>query len=415
MFQQAVKKATDKPIETGKEGSNDTSIETGFRIEALHIKLLQVPLERPYRASSGICKTRRTVVVEMRCGGVTGYGEAAPFDEPFYSGETVSSILALYRDIYLPRLLGKDFRSLEEFHLELGRGVRDNPIARAGLETAAWDLVSALQKKSLVTLMSHVLRLQGVPDHLRVPRDRVECGVTLGIPDSSTGDRAGSFRKWLRTYVGEGYHRVKIKILPGWDQEPCQIARAELGRDFPLATDSDSSYQLEHHIENFRAMDPFDLLFHEQPLAHDDLLDHALLAREIETPLCLDESLRSFRHARQALDCGAPRIWNLKIQRLGLLEALKIYALATRQPDVQIWVGSLPETGLGFQPSLALAAFPRFKLAAEVGPSTRWYQAGTDPVEVCLHRDGTIDVPRYAGVRERLDQGLYNQRVRDMF
>lgn len=394
--------------------------ETPFTIDSLGIRVLDLPLANPFTISSGTCRRRRSIIVEMRSGGVVGYGEAAPLDEPFYSEETVSSVLALYRDLYLPRLEGRTFGSLDEFDQELGRGVRGNRFARAGIETSAWDLICRQRGTSIVELIEQKLRARGLPPELCRPRDRIECGVSIGIPaagpNGSGADRRSILADQVRTFRAEGYRRVKLKIKPGWDVEACHVARDILGEGFPLATDANGGFDLRAHLHTFQAMDELGLVFHEQPLHHEDLLDHASLARSLRTPICLDESLRSVRLARQAHEVGASHIWNVKVQRLGgLSECLRVYQLAARLDDVTLWVGTMPESGMGSRFTLALAAFPLFRHPTDLEPSTRWFDPGVDPLELPMAPDGTLEVPRHHGIEAVLDPGLYERHARSMY
>jgi len=245
----------------------------------------------------------------------------------------------------------------------------------------------------------------GVAAEHRAPAGRVASGVAIGIPEDG---KIETLRKWVEEYRAEGYQRVKIKIRPGWDEAACRVSREALGAEFMLWPDANSSYDLRKHLAALKKLDAFNLAFIEQPLHHDDLLDHAALGRQIATPVCLDESLKSARVARQALDCGASRIWNIKVQRVGgLLEAIKIYAIAAAN-GVKLWGGTMPESGIGAQAILALAQFPLFVYPADIEPSTRWYEVGVDPLEIAMSSDGWIGVPDCCGVGELINRERYS-------
>ncbi|MBI4587151.1 MAG: o-succinylbenzoate synthase [Planctomycetes bacterium] len=385
-------------------------MDTSFTIDSIRLRLLELPFQIPFRISGGICLNRKSVVVELDSGGATGYGESAPNEVPFYSGETLGSVLALYRDLYLPRLAGKSFPSLEAFDEELARGVRGNRFARAGFENAAWDLLCRKNRLPLVKLIEEKLLQLGITRELARPRPFIESGVSVGIPGSEEKEPLSTLRRWIRGYLEEGYRRVKIKIQPGWEIEACEAARAEVGPGFLLWTDANASFELEAHRPVLRAMDRFGLAFHEQPLHHDDLLDHARLGKEIRTPICFDESLKSARVARQALEVNASRLWNIKVQRVGgLLEALRIYKVAAEAGSVALWAGTMPESGIGSQAAIALAAFPLFQYPTDLEPSSRWYAPGHDPIELVMGRDGTIAVPENRGLAELIDWDRYRR------
>jgi O-succinylbenzoate synthase len=226
----------------------------------------------------------------------------------------------------------------------------------------------------------------------------VTCGVALGIPEDGA---PGTLARWTREALARGYRRVKIKIRPGWDAEPIRAVRhaiADHDRSVPLWADANASYDLERDAGALRSIDGEGLLFIEQPLQHDDLVDHAALSRRLRTPVCLDESLRDARWARHALTLGASRIWNIKVQRLGgISEALRVYAVAAAN-DVALWGGTMPETGIGAQPVLALGALPRFVYPSDAEPSDRWYSPGADPVPLVMGADGTMQVPGEKGL-----------------
>ena len=375
-------------------------------IDAIRIRELSLPFRTPFRVSQGVMRARRSLIVELEADGVVGYGESAPGEEPFYSEETIGTVRTLYDELFLPRLVGREFASIADFDAELRRGVRGNPFARAGLENAYWDLVSRRSNVSLVDLLRDRLIAMGLPQEHQHARERIPSGVSVGIPEDR---RLPSLDRAIREHLEEGYGRVKIKICPGWDVEACRTARGVIGDEFPFWTDANSSFEYPAHVDVFRRMDEFGLLFHEQPLDHSDLIDHARLAQEIRTPLCLDESLKDARTGRHSLELGAARIFNIKLQRIGgLCEALDIYRLAVEQ-NAALWGGTMPESGIGAQPILALAAFPAFVYAADVESSHRWYAPGHDPIEINVSGDGTIAVPTSPGTHGLIDFDRYER------
>jgi o-succinylbenzoate synthase len=358
-----------------------------------------VPLTVPFAISGGVMRVRRSLIVELTAGGgATGFGESAPFELPFYSSETLESARSMLTSVLLPRLVGRRLTSVTDADVILRGGVRGNPFARAGAETAVWDLFCHHSGVALVDVIVDTLRAAAVADHDLSPRPHIPCGIALGIPEDES---ASTLARWTRAALAHGYQRVKIKIRPGWDVEPIRAARSAIessGRDVPLWADGNASYDVERDADALRAIDGEHLLFIEQPLQHDDLVDHAELARRLQTPICLDESLRDARWALHALRLGASRIWNIKVQRLGgLAEALRVYALAAAN-DVALWGGTMPETGIGARAILALSALPRFLYPSDVEPSERWYAADADPLPLVMSASGTMEVPREAGL-----------------
>jgi O-succinylbenzoate synthase len=360
---------------------------------------LALPLTVPFAISGGVMRVRRSLIVELiSSDGATGFGESAPFELPFYSSETVESARWMLTTVLVPRLIGQTLSSPLAGDALLTAGVRGNPFARAGAETAAWDLFCHQHGTSLLELLTGTLRAAGVDDPALIAQPHISCGIALGIPEDGSQDTVA---KWTRDAVLRGYRRVKVKIRPGWDIVPIRAARDAItasNHSLPLWADANASYDLDRHLEALRAIDDERLLFIEQPLQYDDLVDHAALGGFLRTPLCLDESLRDARWARHALRLGASRIWNIKVQRMGgLAEALRIYTIAQRS-KVALWGGTMPETGIGARAILALGALPRFVYPSDIEPSERWYPPGTDPLPLVMANDGTMPVPREKGL-----------------
>lgn len=383
-----------------------------IRIDQIRVLEINLPLRIPFQISGGVMRSRRSLIVELHSEGQIGYGESAPFEAPFYSSETLGSVWALWRDLLIPRLEGATFDSIEAFDAALRDGVRGNPFARCGLENAFWDLVCVREKRTYQELMEAKLEELGVAEKWRRREGHIASGVAVGIPEDGKLD---TLRRWIDEYLAEGYRRVKIKIKPGWDVEACRVARAAVGDGFPLWPDANASFNLREHGLILQKLEQFEMLFLEQPLHHDDLLDHAELSQALRTPVCLDESLKDARVAEQAVRIGAGRVWNIKIQRMGgILEALRVYAIAVKH-GIKLWGGTMPESGIGAQPILALSSFAGFVYPADVEPSARWYEPGADPVAIAMSRDGWIEVPRFHGVGELIDPELYRRSARVLF
>ncbi len=374
------------------------------RIDKIRLRELSLPFRTPFQISSGTLLRRRSWIVEIESDGCVGYGESAPNDEPYYSEETIGTVRSVLGDLLIPRVAGREFSSIDEFDAELRRGVRGNPFARVGLENAYWDLCCRRSGVPLVDAIGSRLERLGVAAEHRTPAASIESGVSVGIPPEAN---TTTLARWIEEYLDEGYRRVKIKMRPDCAGSLCKTARDVVGEGFPLWTDANASFELSRDLETLQSLDEFGLLFHEQPLHHRDLIDHATLGRSLSTPVCLDESLHSERDGRAAIALEASRIWNIKIQRVGgLSEALRIYRLAVKN-DVALWGGTMPESGVGAAPMLALGAFPGFVHAADIEASDRWYEPGHDPIDIEMSSDGRIDVPREAGVEPYLHRERY--------
>jgi O-succinylbenzoate synthase len=265
-------------------------------------------------------------------------------------------------------------------------------MARAGLEGAVWDLLAQAQGMSLAAALGG-------------RRDRVTVGVSLGIEPSL--ERLLDQVRWR---VGEGYGRVKLKIKPGWDVEVVRAVR-ERWPDLPLQVDANAAYTLAH-AATFQELDQFALLLIEQPLHHDDIVDHAKLQAQLQTPLCLDESIHSPAHARWALEIDACRVINIKVGRVGgLTAARRIHDLCAER-GVPVWCGGMLETNVGRAANMALATLPNFALPGDISASARYYEEDVAQPDFVLNDDSTLSVPSGPGLGVRVDpERLVSARV----
>jgi O-succinylbenzoate synthase len=366
----------------------------GFVVTGARVYEIALPLREPFRISGGALNARRSLIVELADGaGNIGLGESAPFEAPFYSAETIASARAMLLDHLLPRLVGREFASPAEMFDHLSQDVVGNRMALAGADTAWWDLWAQIRKRPLADLVTMRLKELKVPQHWIESWPKIRCGVAIGIPESG---RAEDVKSAVIAAIQRGYRRVKLKIKPGWDLEPVFAALDVMersGSEIPLTVDGNGSYRLDQHRDRLVQLGKLGLLFIEQPLAGDALWDLRQLASELETGVCLDESLTSAGVARQVVEMGGPMIWNIKVQRVGgLEEACRIYRVGA-ESEARLWGGTMPETGIGAQAMLALGCHAGFVYASDIEPSERWYAANTDPLELTMGSDGTMVVP----------------------
>jgi O-succinylbenzoate synthase len=375
-----------------------------MRVATAEVYELTLPLAEPFAISGGTMTHRRSLVVILRDDdGHLGYGESPPFELPFYSEETLASARHLLLDALIPRVEGREFAGPEEVDAALRVGVRGNRFARAGLETAAWDLEAARRGVGLARLLAERLGVTHAP--------RIACGVALGIP----ADRdPRTLSRMVADAVAHGYRRVKIKVMPGWDDVAVAAAKEGLGGSgLPLTVDANGGYAWPEHERNLRRLDEAGLLYIEQPLAPDELVGHAELSRTLSTPVCVDETLRDAVAARQLVALGGPNVWNVKVHRMGgLTETLRVWRVAA-EAGVRLWGGTQPESGLGSQAAIAAASLPGFVYPSDVEPSARWFGAGRDVIELTMTADGempvtdrpierSLDRPRFAEAARRV-------------
>jgi O-succinylbenzoate synthase len=358
-----------------------------MRIDRIELYEVILPLVEPFIISGGVMTARRSLVVVLHDGeGHRGYGECPPFELPFYSEETLAGARHLLEAVLIPRLVGREVEAAEDVDRLLGPGVRGNRFARATLDTAAWDLEADRRGLSLARLLGERLGVTAVSE--------IPCGVALGIPVDRSLD---TLRRWIAVAVARGYRRVKIKVAPGWDDSPVLAAREALeGTGLPLTVDANGAYEWPEHEANLRTLDQQGLLYIEQPLAPDELVGHARLSEALHTPVCLDETLRDARVARQVADLGGPLVWNVKVHRMGgLSEVCRVVRVAWRS-GARLWAGTMPESGLGSQAALAAAALPGFVYPSDLEPSARWYGPGADLIELKMNPQGRMAVSEHS-------------------
>jgi O-succinylbenzoate synthase len=356
-------------------------------VAELELRLVRIPLRNAFRTSFGEETAKECVLVRLVTdGGVTGWGECVASPEPRYSEEFNEGAWLVLERWLGPALLEAGDIAPDGLR-ELFGWVRGHRMAKATLEMAVLDASLRSEGWSLSEALGGV-------------RDRVACGVSIGI--ATTVD---DLVEQVRGFVEQGYRRIKLKIEPGWDVAPVTAVRAAFP-DIPLTVDANAAYHLDD-LRVFEQLDALDLLLIEQPLGHDDLVDHAVLQRHLTTPICLDESIRSADDARAAIDLGACRIVNIKQGRVGgLLEAVRVHDVAEER-DVPVWCGGMLETGIGRAANLALASLPNFALPGDTSASERYFAEDlTEPF--VLGDDGTMAVPTGPGlgvepVPERLE------------
>jgi O-succinylbenzoate synthase len=345
-------------------------------IRAVRLHEVALPLVRPFRTSFGEERLRRAVLVEVESDGVTGWGECVASERPRYSEEWLEPAWATLERFVAPALLDGPIADPREVGARL-RWIRGNRMSKAAAEAGVTDAWLRL-------------RGQGLAAHLGAVRDRVPCGVSVGIAPS-----AEAMLEEIAGYLGHGYRRVKLKIEPGRDLDVVRRVREALPGT-PLSVDANAAYRLAD-APLFEALDELELVMIEQPLHHEDLTDHARLQARLQTPICLDESIRSAHDAAGALEMGSCRIVNIKPGRVGgLLEAVRIHDVA-RERGAPAWIGGMLETGVGRAVNVALAALPGVTLPGDTSASDRYFEQDlTDPFEVAA--DGTMAVPTGPGI-----------------
>lgn len=354
-----------------------------MKIEALTLHHIRLPLVAPFETSFGSIDHKECILVELRAEGLTGYGESAVERDPGYNYETTGTAWHILKDFVSPLILGKDVTDAADFQRRVA-GIRGHHLAKAGVEMALWDLLGKRDGKSLKEMFGG-------------ERDKVEVGVSIGIQGT-----ASALVRVAEGYVKQGYNRLKIKIKPGRDVEDTSMVR-EAFPDIRLQVDANSAYSLATS-ETLRPLDQLDLLLIEQPLFEDDIWDHRVLQAQFKTPICLDESVVSPRHARYAIEMKACRIINIKPGRVGgLSQGLEIHDMCRTQ-GMPVWCGGMLETGVGRASSLAIASLPGFTLPGDISASERYFPGDITHERFTLNPDSTIDVPDAPGLGVTVDE-----------
>ncbi|MEU5434986.1 o-succinylbenzoate synthase [Streptomyces sp. NPDC020719] len=343
-----------------------------MRIEHIDLYVVELRLNHTFQASTHGAGTLRHVVVRAVAEGLVGWGEAPTPVDPYYSGETTDTVWSVLHDFLAPAVLGRSWDSVEEFIGHYSR-VKANNFARSGIEMAAWNLLAAATGRSLPELLGGAAR------------DSVASGVSLGM------DRdLGRLCETVQRHVDQGYRRVKLKIGPGADTSVLAAVRDRFPA-LPLMVDANCAYTLRD-IPHLQQFDAFDLMMIEQPLAWDDLTEHAELQRSLRTPLCLDESLNSAKRTRRALELGSCRVVNIKPARLGgLLEAKRAHD-ACLAAGVPVWCGGMHDFGISRAANIALSALPGFTLPGDNSGSDKYFDRDIVTPETRA-KDGLIAVP----------------------
>ena len=348
-----------------------------MRIAAVDLAIVRLPLVRPFETSFSRMEAREFVLVTLHDDGATGWGECVADVDPFYSAECTSTAWHILTRYLVPAVLGRPVARAAEI-ASLWPPVRGHQMAKAAIEMAAWDLEARQQQRPLCELLGATAR-------------PIAAGVSIGIQPS-----VEALVERVAREVNDGYHRIKIKVKPGWDLGPVSAIRARFP-SVPLMVDANAAYTLAD-ADRLAELDRFDLMMIEQPLEYDDLLHHARLQARLETPICLDESIDSPRAAEDALDLAACRIINIKPGRLGgFTPSLAVHEIA-RQRHVPVWHGGMLESGIGRAHNLHLSTLPNFTLPGDVSASRRYFDPDLIEPAIEVKGDGTIDVPVGTGI-----------------
>lgn len=344
-------------------------------------------MKEPFETSFGVETDRNGIIVTVRTekGGI-GYGECVASPVPLYSEETNDTSWHMLRDFFVPQLQSFEFNTLTDLHnirLKL-QPFKGNKMAKAAIEMAIWDAYANETNQPLVHLLGGT-------------RDEIPVGISVGIQPS-----VKALVEKVRGYIDEGFSRVKLKVRPGFDLEPLTAVRNAFP-DVLLMADANSAYTMAD-IDHLRKWDSLGLMMIEQPLGHDDIVDHAYLQSQLATPICLDESIHSADDLRKAIALGACRIVNLKVGRVGGFGEAVLICDMCREAGIDLWCGGMEETGIGRLHNIALTALTAFTLPGDTAPSSRYFEEDVIDPPVVFCRPGMLHVEPLTGVASRVQQ-----------
>jgi o-succinylbenzoate synthase len=348
-----------------------------MRLESLTLREIHLPLVTPFETSMDRVTNRRILLAEVHVDGVSGWGECTAPENPFYCPEDTDTAWHVLKDYLWPMLRGRQLASAADVWPLLEQ-VRGHSMAKAAIETATWDAEAKLKNVPLWKLLGG-------------ERSEIPCGVSIGIKES-----LDELFATVAKELAAGYQRIKIKIKPGKDIQSVQRLR----QDFPrikLMVDANSAYRKDDW-PLLKQLDGFYLMMIEQPLGWDDLFGHVEVQKGLQTPICLDECIHTYEHAKAAITLGACKIINIKLGRVGgHLQAKRIHDLCQRH-SIPVWCGGMLESGIGRAQNIAMSTLPNFSLPGDVTASKRYWHEDIISPEVTVTSRGTIQVPSGPGI-----------------
>jgi len=363
-----------------------------MKVERVDLIVLRMSLITPFETSNIRQSELEKLILKVYTPDVTTYSECVAESLPYYSPETIGTSKDILKHNILPLLMGKDIRGPDEY-LKIVAPIKGHPMAKAAIENALWIIQAVEQGESLA------IRIGG-------EKKKIVSGVSIGIQKHTE-----QLIELIAAYLDKGYPRIKIKIKPGKDVKVLEEVRKHFP-DISLMVDANNAYSLLD-MATLKAMDEYDLLMIEQPLAYDDFVDHATLREQIKTPICLDESIASPSSARSAIALNACQIINIKQGRVGgLSQAKKVYDIAG-SCNKGVWCGGMLETGIGRAVNVALASLQNFNYPSDISASSRYWERDIIDPEFMINSDGTLDVPAGPGLGVEINEKILNRFVLD--
>jgi o-succinylbenzoate synthase len=358
-----------------------------LNLKEINLYVISMPLKTPFQTHLQTVEERKSIIIEVvDKDGQKGYGEAVAFSSPWYTEETVETVLHMLSDFLIPLVLHSEL-SHPDFVSDLFKPLRRNNMAKASIETALWDLYAKQNGEPLADVLGGVRR--------KIPAGAVVAAnsITAALQQ-------------MEMYLEAGYQRIKLKINPADDY----VFLKEIRRHFPTApimADANSGYTLKD-IGKLQALDEFNLLMIEQPLGVDDIFEHSKLQKQLNTPVCLDESIHSIEEVKTSIELGSCRVINIKIGRVGGLKpAMDIYRVC-QEHNIEVWVGGMLEFGVSRAFNIAFASLPNFHIPGDISATSRYWQEDITTPEVIVEQ-GFINVPTTPGIGFHINEKRLNE------
>jgi o-succinylbenzoate synthase len=349
----------------------------------MELREIRLPLKEPFRISSGVVSERRIMLLELHdYDGISAVSECVAGEYPNYSPETIDTAWHAIVNWIAPRVTHRAIEHTAVYDM-LETDIRGHDMAKAAVEMGCWALFAMRNQLPLTRVLAGT-------------RAEVAVGISLGIQDSPEALVARA-----RAAHAQGYQKIKLKIMPGRDVEFVRAVRAALP-DAHLMADANNAYQLSD-ANHLAQLDEFGLMMIEQPLDHQDIVQHAALQQRLKTPVCLDESITSLQRAKDMVELGSGRIINIKPGRVGgFTSSLRIHDFC-QENRVPVWCGGMLESGVGRAYNVALASLPNFTMPGDLSPSSRYWERDIVRPEWTMSADGLVQVPDAAGIGVDVD------------
>lgn len=348
--------------------------------EKAEIRHIELPLRNPFETSFGKFESRNLAILGVRKNDKWFYGEASAQYAPLYQEETTSSDLEFIRKFVIPEL--RKSNSIEAYDKNIKK-YRGNRMAKAAGDFLLHQVKSVEEGVPIKSLIGD-------------GKQHAECGISVGLENN-----VSKVTRKVRNYIDQGFTRVKLKIKPGNDIEYVRAVREQFP-DIKLMADANAAYTLDH-VSRLKKLDKFNLDMIEQPLSHTDLILHGELAKQIDTPICLDESIRSAKDVERAMKVNACKYINLKPQTVGgLRESAKINEIC-KQNGIKLWVGGLLESGIGASYAIAASSLSQVSYPNDLAPSSRYFKEDIITPEIEM-KNGQIRISEEPGLYGKVDR-----------